>query len=211
MNRLRRRPGRWLCVLTLCLAAAPALAGGGKGRLDAFLGSIQSLQARFEQSLHDSSQGITRELRGTFYLQRPGKFRWEYAEPKDQIVLADGRTVWLVEGDLRQAYHKAQSEALKGTPALLLAEKLRLEDHFAISDEGAAQGMEWVRLIPRDPDSQFVEVLLGFAGNDLGRMDLADKFGQVTRFSFSELRRNPTLDPKLFVYTPPPGTQLFEH
>jgi outer membrane lipoprotein carrier protein len=211
MTFLRRRPGRWLPALILWLAAIPALAGSGKAKLDAFLGNIQSLQARFEQSLHDSSQGVTRELRGTFYLQRPGKFRWEYAEPKDQIVLADGRTVWLVEGDLRQAYHKAQSEALKGTPALLLAEKLRLEDHFEVSDEGAAQGLDWVGLTPRDPDSQFVQVLLGFAGNDLSRMDLADKFGQVTRFSFSDLRRNPTLDPKLFVYTPPPGTQLFEH
>lgn len=211
MTFLRSRRDRWALVLVLWVAAAPAWADGGKAKLDAFLAGTQSLQAHFEQLLHDGSQGVTRELRGTFYLQRPGRFRWEYAEPKDQIVLADGRTVWLVEGDLKQAYHKAQSEALRGTPALLLAEKLRLEDHFDVSDQGTTQGLDWVELTPRDPESQFARVLIAFAGNDLTRMDLADKFGQVTRFSFSDLRRNPSLDPKLFVYTPPPGTQLFEH
>jgi outer membrane lipoprotein carrier protein len=211
MNLHCARPGRWLVLLLLGLAAAPAVAGSGKARLDAFLAGIQSLQARFEQVLHDSTQGVTRELHGTFYLQRPGKFRWEYAEPKDQLVLADGRTVWLVEGDLRQAYRKAQAEALKGTPALLLTEPMRLEDHFELADQGTVQGLDLVELTPRDADSQFVRVLLGFSGGDLRRMDLADKFGQVTRFTFSDLRRNPTLDPKLFVYTPPPGTQLFEH
>jgi outer membrane lipoprotein carrier protein len=211
MTRSFVRRRRWISILTVWLASTPALAGGGKDKLETFLSNTQSLQAHFEQSLHDSAQGVTRELRGTFYLQRPGKFRWEYSKPQDQLVLADGRTVWLVEGDLKQAYHKAQAEALRGTPALLLAEKLRLEDHFTVGEQGTGQGMDWVELVPRDPESQFARVLLAFAGNDLRRMDLADKFGQVTRFAFSDVRLNPSLDPRLFVYTPPPGTQLFEH
>ena len=193
------------------LLAAGAASAGGKDRLQAFLNGVESLQANFEQSVFDASQGQARRLQGVFYLQRPGKFRWDYTEPKGQLVLADGRTVWLVEDDLKQAYHKPQSQALRGTPALLLAERLRLEDHFEVVELGDSQAMEWVELIPRDPESQFVRVLLAFAGNELRRMELADKFGQVTRFSFSEIKRNPRLDAKLFQYTPPPGTQLFEH
>ena len=210
MSGNTKRPSRWLLLLVLGLAAGVANADG-KEQLQSFLNGVESLQARFDQSVFDTSQGQTRRLEGVFYLQRPGKFRWDYTEPKGQIVLADGRTVWLVEGDLRQAYHKSQAEALKGTPALLLAQPMRLEDHFDLADQGTVQGLDLVELTPRDADSQFVRVLLGFSGNDLRRMDLADKFGQVTRFTFSDLRRNPTLDPKLFVYTPPPGTQLFEH
>ena len=202
--------GRWCLAAVLAVATGTATAGG-KERLQTFLDGVQSLQARFDQSVFDTSQGQTRRLEGMFYLQRPGKFRWDYTEPKGQLVLADGKTVWLVEDDLRQAYQKRQSEALRGTPALLLTEQLKLEDHFEIADLGAGQDLEWVELIPRDPESQFTRVLLAFAGNELRRMELADKFGQVTRFGFSDIRRNPRLDPDLFVYVPPRGTQLFEH
>ena len=210
MLAIPKRLGRWCLAAVLAVATGTATAGG-KERLQTFLDGVQSLQARFDQSVFDTSQGQTRRLEGMFYLQRPGKFRWDYTEPKGQLVLADGKTVWLVEDDLRQAYQKRQSEALRGTPALLLTEQLKLEDHFEIADLGAGQDLEWVELIPRDPESQFTRVLLAFAGNELRRMELADKFGQVTRFGFSDIRRNPRLDPDLFVYVPPRGTQMFEH
>jgi outer membrane lipoprotein carrier protein len=201
---------RWFLLIVLGLAAGVASAGG-KDRLQAFLSGVESLQARFDQSVFDTSQGQTRRLEGVFYLQRPGKFRWDYTEPKGQIVLADGKTVWLVEEDLKQAYQKPQSDALRGTPALLLTEQLKLEDHFEIADLGPSQDLEWVELVPRDPESQFTRILLAFKDSELRRMELADKFAQVTRFGFSDIKRNPRLDPKLFVYTPPRGTQLFEH
>ena len=210
MQLMHKALARWCLAVVLGLAAGTATAGG-KARLEAFLSGVQSLQARFDQSVFDPSQGQTRRLEGVFYLQRPGKFRWDYTEPKGQLVLADGKTVWLVEDDLRQAYQKRQSEALRGTPALLLTEQLELADHFEIADLGPGQDLDWVELIPRDPESQFTRVLLAFAGNELRRMELADKFGQVTRFGFSDIRRNPRLDPDLFVYVPPRGTQMFEH
>lgn len=202
--------GRW-CLLVAVGLASGAASAGGRERLEAFLAGVESLQARFEQSVFDTSQGQTRRLEGVLYLQRPGKFRWDYTEPKGQIVLADGRTVWLIEEDLKQAYQKSQANALRGTPALLLTEPIRLEEHFEIADLGPSQDLEWVELVPRDPDSQFARILLAFAGKDLRRMELADKFAQVTRFAFSDIRHNPRLDPKLFVYVPPRGTQLFEH
>jgi outer membrane lipoprotein carrier protein len=210
MSRTQKQLSRWFLLVVLGLAAGVASASG-KDRLRDFLNGVESLQARFEQSVFDTSQGQTRRLEGVFYLQRPGKFRWDYTEPKGQIVLADGRTVWLVEEDLKQAYQKPQSDALRGTPALLLTEQLKLEDHFEIADLGPSQDLEWVELVPRDAESQFTRILLAFKGNELRRMELADKFAQVTRFSFSDIKRNPRLDPTLFVYTPPRGTQLFEH
>jgi outer membrane lipoprotein carrier protein len=210
MSRTQKQLSRWFLLVVLGLAAGVASASG-KDRLRDFLNGVESLQARFEQSVFDTSQGQTRRLEGVFYLQRPGKFRWDYTEPKGQIVLADGRTVWLVEEDLKQAYQKPQSDALRGTPALLLTEQLKLDDHFEIADLGPSQDLEWVELVPRDSESQFTRILLAFKGNELRRMELADKFAQVTRFSFRDIKRNPRLDPTLFVYTPPRGTQLFEH
>jgi len=62
---------------------------------------------------------------------------------------------------------------------------------------------------PKDEESQFTTVLAGFSGDELRALETTDKFNQITRFDFSDVERNPGLDPKLFVFTPPPGYDLF--
>ncbi|MCU0971731.1 MAG: outer membrane lipoprotein chaperone LolA [Gammaproteobacteria bacterium] len=204
---------RWLraSALSLLLASTAALADGARAKLDAFLANVSTLQAEFEQSLFDASKGQAVRLAGTFYLQRPGKFRWDYTEPKGQLVVADGSTVWLVEGDLEQVYQRSQSEALRGTPALLLAEKMSVDEQFEVVDVGAAQGLDWLELIPKDKESQFARVLLAFGGAELRRMELVDNFGQVSRFNFRDVRRNVPLKAELFEFKPPPSMQIFQH
>ena len=207
------RVKRWLRAgaLSLLLGSTAVLADGARAKLDAFLANVSTLQAEFEQSLFDASKGKTTRLQGTFYLQRPGRFRWDYTEPKGQLVVADGRTVWLVEGDLEQVYQRSQSDALRGTPALLLAEKMSIDEHFEVVDIGAAQGLDWLELIPKDKESQFARVLLAFGGTDLRRMELVDNYGQVSRFTFGDLRRNVPLKEDLFEFKPPPSMQIFQH
>jgi outer membrane lipoprotein carrier protein len=204
---------RWLSAgaLSLLIASTAALADGVRAKLDAFLANVSTLQAEFEQSLFDASKGQSVHLAGTFYLQRPGKFRWDYTEPKGQLVVADGRTVWLVEADLEQVYQRSQSEALRGTPALLLAEQMSIDEQFEVVELGAAQGLDWLELIPKDKESQFARVLLAFAGAELTRMELVDNFGQVSRFSFRDVRRNQPLNAGLFEFKVPAHMQIFQH
>jgi outer membrane lipoprotein carrier protein len=204
---------QWLraCALSLLFASTAALADGTRAKLDAFLANVSTLQAEFEQSLFDAGKGQTTRLAGTFYLKRPGKFRWDYTEPKGQLVVADGSTVWLVEGDLDQVYQRSQSAALRGTPALLLAEKMSIDENFEVIELGSAQGLDWLELVPTDKESQFARVLLAFGGDDLKRMELVDNFGQVSRFSFREVRRNVPLEAGLFEFKPPPSMQIFQH
>jgi len=187
-----------VAVLLLCQSVANA--GAGREALDSFLDGLVTLQAKFEQSLLDTENATTGQMHGVFLLQRPGQLRWDYVSPRKQVILADGRDVWLIEEDLKQVTRHYQKWALKGTPAAFLALEESVEKDFEVVELGERLGMQWLELIPRDPESDFNRVLLAFVGNELRHMELNDKFGQISRFRFLEVQRNLPIDPQLFVY-----------
>ena len=179
-----------------------SLAAPGPGRmaLDEFLDGLSTLQAKFEQSVLDTENATAGQMHGLFLLERPGRFRWDYVVPRKQIILADGRDVWIIEEDLKQVTRHYQKWALKGTPAAFLAMEAKVEDDFEVVEIGERQGMHWLELLPRDPESDFNRILLAFADKQLRRLELNDKFGQISRFSFYDMQRNLPIDPQLFVY-----------
>jgi len=187
-----------------------AYSGTGIEQMNQFLKDVTTLQASFEQSMLDEEHRSANRSRGVFYLQRPGKFRWDYVEPEDQMIVADGRQIWFYDPELEQASVQSQKTALKGTPAMLLISGDPVDRHFEVVDIGDSQGMGWVELIPRDAESQFIRVLLAFADNELRRMEMADKFGQITRFQFYDIKHNPTFKSGFFEFIPPTGLDIFK-
>ncbi len=193
----------------LLLFSSPLWAETGADHLRAFLDNLGTLQARFEQSVLDPTRSKAERFQGIFYLRRPGQFRWDYREPYEQLIVADGERVWIYDSDLDQTNYRPQAEVLSGTPAQLLSDAGPVEESFEVIDIGERQGMSWVELIPRDRESQFVRILLAFAGKELRRMEMADQFGQVTRFQFYEIQRNIPLPDDLFEFEPPEGSDNF--
>ncbi len=86
---------------------------------------------------------------------------------------------------------------------MLLISGEPVDNHFEAIDIGESQGFEWVELIPKDEESQFTRILLAFSNNQMQRMEMADKFGQVTRFQFFDIKHNPQFKQSFFVYRPP--------
>ncbi|MDJ0740476.1 MAG: outer membrane lipoprotein carrier protein LolA [Gammaproteobacteria bacterium] len=189
-----------LVAVVLLVVQASASAGAGRDALDAFLDDLTTLQATFEQSVLDTENATTGQMHGLFLLDRPGKFRWDYVSPRKQVILADGRDVWIIEEDLKQVTRHLQRWALKGTPAAFLAMDESVDKDFEIVEIGERLGLQWLELIPRDAESDLNRVLLAFDGSALKHMELNDKFGQVSRFSFFDVKRNVPIDPDLFVY-----------
>jgi outer membrane lipoprotein carrier protein len=186
-------------LVALALSAACALAGpDGSRRVDDYLKGLTSLSSDFTQVTFSADHTRMSESSGTFYLQRPGRFRWEYAAPNRQIIVADGKRVYLYDLELEQVSHQSQAKALAGTPALLLTDGGPIDAHFAARPIESADGRDWVELTPKDRETDVVRIELGFTGKRLDSMIMVDSFGQETRLDFSEIRRNPTLDPKLF-------------
>lgn len=183
-------------MLLLCgIAAADAEQAN---RVDAYLANLNTLTAVFEQYTFNADRTQMLEAHGTLYLQRPGRFRWEYDSPTQQVIVADGERVYLHDIDLQQVSHQNQAEALRGTPALLLANREPIATHFSIKSIDSTDGRDWVELTPKDQDTDVVKIELGFGKDTLDSLIMQDTFGQETRLNFSQAQRNTTLKPELF-------------
>jgi len=173
-------------------------AAGGAERLKTYLNGLRSLSSNFDQITLSADGGRMLESEGMLYLKRPGKFRWEYSKPAEQVIVADGKTVWLHDLELDQVSQKGQDSALSGTPAQLLANDQPIERHFEVSPWEGGDEREWVELIPKAKDTQVVKIRIGFVGDQLDTMLMEDSFGQLTRFTFTRTQRNPSLKDDLF-------------
>lgn len=197
------------CIIMFCASLLPTLAPAGEAtdRLDDFFANVNLMQADFHQSLWDARGKMVKEAQGTLLMQRPGKFRWDYVTPFKQLIVADGKKIWIYDSELEQVTVKPIDAALGDTPALLLSGGQPLDRNFVLTDMGESKGLEWVELEPKETDGSFERVRLGF-GEDLEVMELLDNFGQTTKMNFINLRRDPKVDADLFRFTPPKGVDV---
>lgn len=198
------------CFISLaCVAAAPGGdAQAGRQRIERFLEGLGGLEAQFEQVLTDRAGQVVDESSGSLAIKRPDRFRWDYREPYEQVIVADGERVWLYDRDLEQVTVRKLDETLSATPAMLLSGASALEDNFTVTRTDREGDVAWVHMEPRRDDTDFKWVRLGFDGERLRFMELGDKLGQTTRLEFTQLERNPPLDPARFTFTPPPGADV---
>ncbi len=194
----------WALWLPLCtpLRATPTQ------DVDKYLTGLASWSADFTQSIEDGNGKVLRSAAGKLYLQRPGKFRWDYTDPSEQLVLADGRQIWFYDKDLAQANVRDMDATLASTPASLLSEGGSVGTQFDVKALPPSGGLEWFQLIPKHPDTDFQLVRIGFAKGELASMFLADKLGQVTQLTFTHASRNAKFDAGLFSFTPPAGVDV---
>jgi outer membrane lipoprotein carrier protein len=173
-----------------------------------FVDGVETMQGRFEQSLVDANDRVVETSAGSFEIRRPGRFRWSYTEPYEQLLVANGRNVWSYDVELAQVTVKPQSEALGSTPALLLGGAGEVLDDFEVVDSFEDRGTKWVRLVPEDTDSGFSSVELGFTDGRLSRMIFADNLEQTTLVALFDVRLNEPVDPSRFEFTLPPGVDV---
>jgi outer membrane lipoprotein carrier protein len=193
----------------LGLLLAPALAlGAGVERFQAYLRDTQTARADFEQRVYDRERKLVQQSRGSFAFLRPGRFRWTYAQPYPQVIVGDGARVWIYDEDLNQVTVRAMARALGSTPAALLAGAADVERAFELSDAGQRDGLEWLEAKPREREAGFELIRLGMGAAGVQAMELVDQFGQTTVLRFSNIARNPSLDPSAFRFTPPKGADV---
>ena len=195
-------------LLAALLSSVASVEASGLDALRSFIAATASAQGEFVQKVYDRKHKLTQEASGTLAFSRPGKFRWTYAKPYAQLIVGDGAKVWIYDADLNQVTVRPLDGALGSTPAALLAGSNEIERAFKLSDQGEKGGLEWVEARPREKESNFESILMGFGFSGLEVMELADTFGQTTILKFTALRRNPKLDTALFKFVPPKGADV---
>jgi chaperone LolA len=197
-----------LLILLFALVLTGAAHAGGIERLKAFIAGAKTAEADFSQTVTDKSGRVTQRASGKMAFARPGKFRWDYTAPYEQVIVGDGTKLWLYDTDLNQVTVKPLGDVIAGTPAALLAGDNAIEKYFTLKNAGEADGLEWLEAVPKNRDTTFERIRMGFKGDVLVQMDLYDQFGQRTVLRLSHLVRNPAIASSRFKFTPPQGADV---
>ncbi len=196
-------------IFLIVLMLLPGIAtAAGVDALKLFLGQTQTLKARFAQMVLDKNLKPLQQAQGIMQFSRPGKFRWDYVKPYEQIIIGDGSKLWIYDKDLNQVTVRKLDRALGASPAALLAGSNDLERDYILSNAGVQNGLDWLDAVPKNRETVFERVRMGFGKSGLEAMELRDQFGQVTVITFTDVERNPRIPADVFRFTPPPGADV---
>ncbi len=169
---------------------------------------MRSLAAQFRQEVRDRDNAVVETATGQVALAKPGRFRWDYREPFEREIVADGERIWLYEADLEQVTVRPIDDTLGTSPAALLTGSIDVLAAFELLADTVEDDLRWITLGPRSATADFELIQLGFDGKQLNQLRLVDRLGQTTEVQFSDVKRNPEIDPGLFSFTVPPGADV---
>lgn len=200
----------FLAVSLLLLSSfSSAVHAAASDKLRNFISSSQSGQANFTQVVQDKTGKKIQSASGTMQFVRPGKFRWVYQKPYEQIIVGDGAKFWMYDVDLNQVTVKKLDAALGSSPAALLSGNNEIERAFVLKDIASKDGMEWLDASAKNTDTGFNKIVMAFnTQGELVIMELRDAFGLKTEIRFSNMQRNPQLPAHLFRFVPPKGADV---
>ena len=172
------------------------------------LQSVQTLEGDFFQQVLDETGEVIQEAKGTIELKKPGKFRWHYAAPYSQHIVADGKNLWMLDLDLAQATVQPLEHALGSAPIILLTDARPLANDFEIREMPDQFGLKWIALVPKILDTEFYRIELGLDDQLVREMKLHDHFDQQTIIRFSQLEVNKDLPDTHFKFYIPDGVDV---
>jgi outer membrane lipoprotein carrier protein len=212
-----------LALTLLVLSAAPGAwaqtppAGGATldevvRSLEGAYGKINDLKAEFDQTAFNKSLNQSIPAKGTVYLKKGGKLRWEYADPTPQEIVSDGKTVWVYTPALSQVNVGPAPEALAGPAGSFLAGLGRVREHFNVRFLNPAEprdrdGNVVLDLTPRQPLPTMNRLILSLDPRTWGvrRAVVYDQFENTVTMNFRKTTLNSGLADGVFTFVPPKG------
>lgn len=173
-----------------------------------YFGELKTFEANFTQRVVDANGEILQDAGGEVWISKPGRFRWNYHSPYQQLIVADGEQLWNYDADLEQASVSPVDDTLTSTPAMLLSGLRPLSEVMNTKSLDSKDGLDWYQLDPKGHDAAVEHVKIGFRKKQLEVIEVLDGFGNQTQIRFSGIKLNQTLNPALFQITLPAGTDI---
>jgi len=145
---------------------------------------------------------------GTVWMESPDHFRWEYKDPIEQLIVADGNQVWVYDEDLEQVTVKQQDNKLN--PIYVIINDELSQQHYAIKYVTTDKQIDWISLTPREQSEEVKFVWLAVENNSISTIKVFNQFDQVMVFEFHQIEKNPTLENGLFQFTPAEGVDVIQ-
>jgi outer membrane lipoprotein carrier protein len=197
-----------------CLAFAAH--AGGISALEQFVQKTRTGSAAFTQTVTSpkrQGEDVQRQKKssGQFSFLRPDRFRFVYTKPFEQVIVADGQTLWFFDADLNQVTKRDQQQALGSTPAALIASSTDMSgitQSFNLKDVDGGDGLQWLEARPKQQDGQVELVRMAFDGDKLSRLEITDGLGQVSVLVFSGWDDAVKLSQDDFLFEVPKGADV---
>jgi outer membrane lipoprotein carrier protein len=200
---------KYAAFAAMTLALAGTASASALEQFKTFVSGTKSAKGDFTQQQVRSSPGkVAPVSTGTFVFARPGKFVWTYQKPYEQLLQADGDTLYIFDKDLNQVTTRKLGSALGSSPAAILFGSNDLEKNFTLSEAGTRDGLEWLDAKPKNKDTSFEQISIGLKNGVPEAMDLKDTFGQTSRLRFTNFQRNPALASNFFKFEVPKGADV---
>ena len=207
---MTRSPFAFLLCIVLSVSMVDARAGA-LDDLHAFATQTKSAKGTFTQRIVSRTQKQSQPTNGDFVFARPGRFRWTYTKPYEQLLVADGEKLSIYDKDLNQVTVRKLGDALGSTPAAILFGSNDIDRNFTLRDTGVRGGIAWLEATPKGKDTTFEKISIGFRNGELAAMELRDALGQITMLEFADVERNPKVDASTFAFTPPKGADVLQN
>jgi outer membrane lipoprotein carrier protein len=179
---------------------------------------VTDLKAPFRQAAHNKVMNQTIDARGTLYLKKPGRLRWEYQTPTPQEIVSDGTKLWIYTPELKQVNVSAAPAALAGPAGSFLQGLGQVREHFDVrflnpAQPTDAEGMVVLDLAPKRPQALMARLIVAVDPKTwLVRQAMVyDELGNTVTVRFGDTVVNSGLADGLFVFVPPPGVAVVEH
>jgi outer membrane lipoprotein carrier protein len=205
-------------ALILLVAAGPASAQSLDEVLrdiEAAYGRMTDLRADFTQTAFNKSLNQTIPAKGTVYLKRGGKLRWEFTEPTPQEIVSDGKKLWVYTPTLNQANVAEAPEALAGPAGSFLAGLGRLRSEFQVRFLNPAQPRDaegnWVLdLTPKQPLPTLTRLILSIDPKswEIKKAVVHDQFENTVTMRFTKMAVNSGLPDRTFTFVAPKGVVI---
>ncbi len=197
-------------IATSTFAVSSTASAAALDQFKSFVATTKAAKGEFtQQQLTKSKSGKAAPVSsGSFVFARPGKFIWTYQKPYEQLLQADGETLYIYDKDLNQVSTRKLGNALGSSPAAILFGSNDLEKNFTLSEAGERDGAEWLTAVPKAKDTTFEQIGIGLKGGVPVAMELKDQFGQVSLLKFTNFQRNPALGAQQFKFEVPKGADV---
>lgn len=191
--------------------SGPSFAQTAAQSLGEQLGRQKNIEADFVQYVLDASGSRLQETHGHMVLAQPNQFWWKTADPFAQLLVSNGKRLWIYDEDLEQVTVQTLDQRTTSTPALLLSgNSTNIEAEFDVIMKRGDSGLVFYQLTPKDPESLYETLRLNFKNNQLLEMQLDDAMNQKTSLTFSNMVFNPQLKDGLFEFVVPENTDVLE-
>jgi len=198
-------------------AAAPTL-DEAVNALEQAQRRVTDLKAPFRQAALNKALNQTVEARGTLYLKKPGRLRWEYQTPTPQEIVSDGTRLWIYTPELKQVNVSAAPAVLVGPAGSFLQGLGQVREHFEPRflnpvQPTDADGLVVLDLVPKRPQPLMTRLIVSVDPRSwlVRQAVIHDELGNTVTVRFGDTVVNSGLSDSLFVFVPPPGVAVVQH